>query len=165
MFKKNIQTLLYTLLIGAVVGLVACDPTSKYKENEDAMIQAFLDNSPTLKFELKPSGLYYLDVAVGTGITPVKHDTAFIRYTGKFLDGTIFDSNTTLADPLSFPVDEGWLIPGFDEGVTYMKAGGKAMFLIPSSLGYGTQGYYSIPGYTPLLFDVELVKVSRGTGK
>ena len=57
------------------------------------------------------------------------------------------------------------LIAGFDEGITYMKEGGKATFLIPSKLAYGTSGYYTIPGYTPLLYDVQLVKVIPGPGK
>jgi FKBP-type peptidyl-prolyl cis-trans isomerase len=57
------------------------------------------------------------------------------------------------------------MIAGFDEGITYMKAGGKAKFLVPSSLGYGPSGYYTIPGYTALLYEVELVKVSKGPAK
>jgi FKBP-type peptidyl-prolyl cis-trans isomerase len=103
-------------------------------------------------------------VLLGTGPAPVTHDTAYVIYTGSFLDGTVFDSNVGKAN-LIFPVDEGVLIQGFDEGVLYMKQGGKAQFLIPSSLGYGTQGYYSIGGYTPLLYDVELVLVKPGPGK
>ncbi len=65
----------------------------------------------------------------------------------------------------SYLVAEGYLIAGFDEGILYMKEGGKARFLIPSSLAYGPGGYYTIPGYTPLLFDVELVKVAPGPSK
>jgi peptidylprolyl isomerase len=165
MLKKNSQILFSILLMGSVLFLVSCDPTKKYKEQEQEDIKSFLQSSPTLNFELKPSGLYYLDVQIGTGIAPVIHDTAYVRYTGKFLDGTIFDSNLTLTDPMYFPVSEGWLIAGFDEGISYMKEGGKAMFLIPSALAYGSQGYYGIPGYSPLLFDVELVRVAPGPGE
>ena len=61
---------------------------------------------------------------------------------------------------------EGALIYGFDEGITFMKAGGKATLLVPSNLAYGASGNgYGIPGYTPLLFDVELVRVKPGPGK
>ncbi len=69
--------------------------------------------------------------------------------------------------PIStFPVAEGYLIAGFDEGISYMKEGGKATFLLPSSLAYGSAGLlYQLPGYTPLLYDVELVKVSPGPAK
>jgi FKBP-type peptidyl-prolyl cis-trans isomerase FkpA len=57
------------------------------------------------------------------------------------------------------------MIAGFDEAITYMSVGGKSQLIVPSSLGYGTQGYYTIAGYTPLLYDVELVKVVPGPGK
>lgn len=69
-----------------------------------------------------------------------------------------------ITDTLFFPVNEETLISGFDEGITYMNEGGKAMFLIPSFLGYGNSGYY-MPSYTPILFDVELVKLKPGPGK
>ena len=63
---------------------------------------------------------------------------------------------------------EGYVIKGFDEGITYMKVGGRSLLLIPSKLAYGTSGYYTydasgnysgIPGYTPLLFDITLARV------
>ena len=91
---------------------------------------------------------------------PVTHDSAYVKYTGKFLDGTVFDSNVGKADTLMFLLMMDGMIAGFDEGVTYMKEGGKATLLIPSNLGLRNTGLlYHIPGYTPLLFDVELVKV------
>jgi FKBP-type peptidyl-prolyl cis-trans isomerase FkpA/FKBP-type peptidyl-prolyl cis-trans isomerase FklB len=95
---------------------------------------------------------------------PIAHDTVHVLYTGRFLDGSQFDTNIGGED-LVFPVSEGLTIEGFDEGITYMKEGGKATFLIPSKLGYGGSGYYSIPGYTALLYDVQLVKVDPGPGK
>jgi len=155
------------LLLAAVLilSLGSCEPGKKYEKAEEAEIQDYLSNNPTLAFELKPSGLYYLPVQVGTGIQPVRHDTAWVKYTGKFLDGTVFDTNVGKSDTLLVPVDEGWLIPGFDEGITLMNKGGKAMLLIPSSLAYGPTGYYIISPYTPLLFDLELVRVKKGPGK
>ena len=155
------------LLLAAVLilSLVSCEPGKKYEKAEEAEIQDYLSNNPTLAFELKPSGLYYLPVQVGTGIKPVKSDTAWVKYTGKFLDGTVFDTNVGKSDTLMVPVDEGWLIPGFDEGITLMNKGGKAMLLIPSSLAYGPTGYYIISPYTPLLFDLELVRVKKGPAK
>ena len=107
-----------------------------------------------------------VETLAGIGISPAAHDTAYVRYTGKYLNGTTFDSNVgTDRDDFVFPVGEGYAIYGFDEGVTYMKEGGKSTLLIPSNLGYGTQGYYTIPGYTPLLFEIELIKVKRGAVK
>jgi hypothetical protein len=127
---------------------------------ESEKIQNYFNFNPTLSFQLKPSGLYYLDLSVGTGPVPVAHDTAYVQYTGKFLSGNVFDTNTGGSD-LVFPVAEGVLIAGFDEGITYMREGGKALFLIPSNLAYGSAGYYTIPGYTPLLYEVVLVKVKK----
>ena len=147
-----------------LLSLGSCDPARKYEKAEAEAISNYLSSNPTDTFKLEPSGLYYLNVLTGTGRTPVTHDTAHVVYTGKYLDGTEFDTNAGGAD-LVFPVGEGDLIAGFDEGVTYMKEGGKATFLIPSILAYGTQGFYSIPGYTPLLYDVQLIKVIPGPSK
>lgn len=128
---------------------------------EEDLIHQYIIENPTLSFQLKTSGLYYLDLKIGSGPAPVLHDTAYVRYTGKFLDGTIFDTNAGSADMLKFPVGENLMITGFDEGILYMKEGGKALFLTPSKLAYGSSGYYIIPAYTPLLWEVDLVKVGK----
>jgi len=128
---------------------------------EGEMIQEFINNNPTFPFQLEPSGLYYLDLIIGTGPAPVTHDTAFVKYAGRFLEGTVFDSDIGRTDTLIFPVNEGYLISGFEEGISYMREGGRALFLIPSKLAYGPEGYYTIPGYTPLLYEVDLVKVKK----
>jgi FKBP-type peptidyl-prolyl cis-trans isomerase FkpA len=165
MIRKN--GLILSLLLSSVLILTvsSCDPGAKYEKQERAEIQDYFSNNPNQTFVLEPSGLYYYEVQVGTGIKPVKHDTAWVKYTGKFLDGTVFDTNVGKADSLKVPVDEGWLIPGFDEGITLVNKGGKAMLLLPSSLAYGPTGYYIIGPYTPLLFDIELVRVKKGPGK
>lgn len=165
MFRKRSLTIVAVISVLIILSLGSCNPAREFEKDEKAAIDKYLQDNSSLPFDLKPSGLYYLDVQEGTGIMPVKHDTAYIKYIGKLLDGTIFDSNVTSKDSLKVPVDENWLIPGFDEGVTYMKVGGKAMFLMPSKLAYGASGYYSIAGYTPLLFDVVLLKVKPGPGK
>ena len=117
---------------------------------EDGMIKEFINNNLSFPFQLKSSGLYYLDLLIGTGPAPATHDTAYVKY-----------SNDDIADTLIFPVNEGYLIAGFEEGITYMKEGGIALFLMPSKLAYGPEGYYTIPGYTPLLYRVALVKVKK----
>src|SRR5450759_4366607 len=161
MIKKYYKSILLFATAGLLISLVSCDPAKKYEKAEKESINNYLAANPADTFNLETSGLYYHDVLAGTGRTPVAHDTAYVIYTGRFLNGNTFDTNVGGAN-LVFPVAEGYLIVGFDEGVTYMKEGGKATFLIPSSLGYGTQGYYTIPGYTPLLYDVELVQIVPG---
>lgn len=169
MRKRNIQVLLFILTGGLLISLVSCSKTGQFEDDERVYIDAYLNSNSNLNFVLKPSGLYYLDVHIGSGRLAVRGDTALIMYTGKFLDGTVFDTNvgTTggLQDTLVRVVGGGTLIDGLDEGLTYMKEGGKSLLLIPSRLGYGPTGYYYIPGYTPLLFDIELVKIKPGPGK
>ena len=164
MNKKYFHSILLCFAVGIVIALVSCNPASKYEKAEKESISNYINNHLTDTFTLESSGLYYHQVLLGTGPTPVTHDTAYVVYTGKFLDGTVFDSNVGETS-LIFPVDEGVLIQGFDEGITYMKQGGKAQFLLPSKLAYGTQGYYTIGGYTPLIYDVELVRVKPGPVK
>lgn len=165
MIKKvySVINLLFALVL--TIALVSCDPGRKFEKQEEDQIASYLSLNTALTFVLKPSGLYYYEVVAGTGRAAVTHDTAYVKYTAKFLDGTVFDTNVGKSDSLVFPINEGWLISGFDEGITYMNQGGKAVFLVPSKLAYGTTGYYQIQGYTPLLFDVQLVRVKPGPGK
>lgn len=152
------------LIITAVIAsfLSSCFPEKQdYAAQEQQKIDDYFTQNPTLNFEVKESGLYYLETVAGDGELAQTHDTAYVFYTGKFLNGQIFDSNIG-DDTLAFPVDEGWMIPGFDEAITYMREGSKSMMIIPSNLGYGPQGWYIIPGYTPLLYDVSLVKLVPG---
>jgi FKBP-type peptidyl-prolyl cis-trans isomerase len=160
MIKRHIYTILMAVIVVLMISLLSCDPGRKYEKDEKKAIDDYLSKNSSLNFVLKPSGLYYLEVQEGTGRIAATHDTAFIFYTGKFLDGTTFDTNVGSTDTLKVPINEGFLITGFDEGLTYMKVGGKSTLLIPSKLGYGPSGYYTIGGYTPLLFDVELVRVT-----
>jgi FKBP-type peptidyl-prolyl cis-trans isomerase FkpA len=151
------------LAITAFIVLTACDPTSKYEKEERALIQDYLSSHPEYPFELKASGLYYLDLIVGTGRQPVTHDTASIFYTGTYLNGTVIGTNIG-SEALVFPVNEDTLLEGFEEGVTYMKEGGKCLILMNSDLGYGNSGIW-FPAFTPVLFEISLVSVVPGPGK
>jgi FKBP-type peptidyl-prolyl cis-trans isomerase len=165
MIRKRSLTAVLVISVIVVLSMGSCDPARKFEKQEKEDIDRYLSDNANLDFELKPSGLYYLNVFEGTGIMPVKSDTVYLFYTGKFIDGTIFDSNVGTKDTLILPIGEGWLISGFDEGTMYMKVGGKSSLIIPSDLAYGSAGRGPIPGYTPLLFDLELVKVKPGPGK
>jgi FKBP-type peptidyl-prolyl cis-trans isomerase FkpA len=164
MIKKYSQTILMLLAAGLILSLVSCDPSRKYEKQEKDSINNYLSDNFNKDFELKPSGLYYLEEVAGTGEAPAAGDTVYVQYTGSFLDGTVFDTNVGKAD-FSFPLGVGYAIYGFDEGIGYMKTGGKSLFLIPSKLGYGASGNYYISGYTPLLFEVTLTGVHKGAGK
>jgi FKBP-type peptidyl-prolyl cis-trans isomerase FkpA len=164
MIKKYFQPILMLLAAGLILSLVSCDPSRKYEKQEKDSINNYLSDNFNKDFELKPSGLYYLEEVAGTGETPVAGDTVYVQYKGSFLDGTVFDTNVGKAD-FSFPLGVGYAIYGFDEGISYMKTGGKSTFLIPSKLGYGASGNYYISGYTPLLFEVTLTGFRKGSVK
>jgi peptidylprolyl isomerase len=105
-----------------------------------------------------PSGLKYFDIKPGTGATPKNGDTVVVQYTGWLQDGTQFDSSIGRAQPFSFQIGKGSVIPGWEEGISTMKVGGKRQLVIPPNLAYGDAGSGSVipPGAT-LIFDVELV--------
>jgi FKBP-type peptidyl-prolyl cis-trans isomerase len=165
MIKSRSRVILILLSVFLVISLGSCDPSKKFEDEENMRISDYLMANGDLNFEQKPSGLYYLELTAGTGRTPIKHDTVCIKYTGSLLSGEIFDTNTGSTDTLAFPFQEGWVLKGIDEGLTYMKEGGRAKLLLPSKLAFGPTGYYYISGYTPLLYDIQLVKVKPGPGK
>ena len=109
------------------------------------------------------SGLRYEDIVVGEGMqTEGRGDTIKVHYTGWLEDGTKFDSSIDRDDPFSFPVDVGYVIKGWDEGVKGMRIGGKRKLIIPSELGYGAHGAGDvIPPNATLIFEIELLDISR----
>ena len=108
------------------------------------------------------SGLKYTDLVVGKGASPVAGKQVKVHYTGTLENGKKFDSSVDRKEPFSFVIGVGQVIPGWDEGVMTMKVGGKRKLLIPSKLGYGASGAGGIiPPNATLLFDVELLDVSR----
>lgn len=104
------------------------------------------------------SGLYYIETLEGSGIQAVAGKKVSVNYKGTFLDGTVFDSNEG-KDPFVFTLGTGAVIAGWDEAISYMKKGGKATLIVPSGIAYGAYGSVTIPGYTTLLFEVELLSV------
>lgn len=167
MIKIESFTLLLVLLI---VSMSSCNIRKKFDEEEQDKINDYLASNPNLHFQRQTSGLYYLDVVVGTGPQAETHDTAYVFYNMKLLDGTVFESNVGTTDTMVYVVNENRLaVKGFDEGVTYMKEGGQAMFLVPSDLAFGEVGVStptrSIGGWTPLLFDAYLVKLKKHSSR
>jgi len=157
------KSVLWYLSALMVVLLSSCLSTEKMEVEENLKIQTYVSEHGNVPYVLKSSGIYYADITAGTGIKPVAHDTAYIYYNAMYLSEIVFGTNIGTKDTLIAPVNEGFLIAGFDEAITYMNEGGKAMAVVPSYLGYGNNSYY-IPAYTPIVFDIRLVRVKRGPG-
>src|SRR3954447_8007059 len=87
------------------------------------------------------SGLKYIDEKVGDGPEAKKDDTVDVHYTGWLKDGTKFDSSRDRGEPLTFKIGAKRVIPGWEEGVAGMKAGGKRKLIIPPDLAYGARGF------------------------
>lgn len=104
------------------------------------------------------SGLYYVMTKDGNGEMPVKENVVKVHYTGKLLDGTVFDSSVERGEPFEFPLGVGYVIPGWDEGIALMSKGEKGVLYIPWFLGFGDRGAGGlIQPYANLVFEVELV--------
>ena len=120
---------------------------------------AFLENNGKREGVVSTkSGLQYEVLTEGTGRTPKATDKVRCHYEGRLINGDIFDSSYKRNQPAAFGLNQ--VIPGWTEGVQLMKEGAKFRFYIPYLLGYGEQGAgSSIPPYSTLIFDVELIKV------
>ncbi|HVX98268.1 MAG TPA: FKBP-type peptidyl-prolyl cis-trans isomerase [Pseudorhodoplanes sp.] len=111
------------------------------------------------------SGLKIIDAKVGSGAQPKTGQVAVVHYTGWLYDngakGKKFDSSVDRGQPFEFPVGQGRVIKGWDEGVASMKVGGRRTLIIPANLAYGDRsvGNGLIPPNSTLIFDVELLGV------
>lgn len=100
------------------------------------------------------------DTVVGTGAEAAAGDTITVNYTGKFQNGTVFDTSVG-KQPFTFTLGAGQVIRGWDMGVAGMKVGGKRVLVVSPALGYGPNDYGPIPGNSTLVFEVELLKVQK----
>lgn len=123
--------------------------------------EAFLaENGKKEEVRTTPSGLQYVVEKKGEGAQPTAEDEVTVHYTGKLLNGTVFDSSVNRGEPATFPLNR--VIPGWTEGVQLMKEGAKYTFFIPSDLAYGASGVPNvIPPHSTLVFEVELIKVNK----
>ena len=104
-----------------------------------------------------PSGLQYKILTAGNGPKPKASDTVKCHYEGRLINGTVFDSSIRRNEPAEFPVSG--VIAGWVEALQLMPVGSKWQLYIPSELAYEEAGSGSIPGYSTLFFDVDLVKL------
>lgn len=173
----NSKSLLF-LIIPFLLLTVACDKVpDERKDDEMARFDAWImvNNMDSYK---TPSGLYYIPLREGTGVSPKDSDLIMYSYVVRNLDGNIYSSTyRDTAKQYEYetfkytthytPAIEQYLVDksrpkGLAEGLSMMKVGGKARLIMPSSLGYGATGSGAISRYTSLIYDVELIKVFDG---
>jgi peptidyl-prolyl cis-trans isomerase A (cyclophilin A) len=94
------------------------------------------------------------------GVKAENGKTVEVHYTGYLTDGKVFDSSLEREKPIQFPLGQGYVIKGWDEGISLLKTGEKARFVIPYNIAYGDAGRPPvIPAKANLIFDVELISV------
>ena len=172
---KKIFTIL--MAAGLMMGMASCNNnTSSEQTTEETTTEAdygqeikdnktigreFLEenakNDSVIQTE---SGLQYMVLKEGKGAKPGPTDEVTVHYTGKLINGTVFDSSVERGEPATFPLNK--VIPGWTEGLQLMSEGSKYRLFIPSELAYGEKGagQQILPNST-LIFDVELIKVEK----
>jgi FKBP-type peptidyl-prolyl cis-trans isomerase FkpA len=127
-------------------------------ERQSAAGKAFLEKAAAEKGAVKTdSGLVYVTLKEGAGPSPAATDTVKVHYRGTFIDGVEFDSSYKRNQPSEFVLNQ--VIKGWTEGLQKMKVGGKVRLICPPDLAYRDQGMASIPPYSTLVFEVELLEV------
>ncbi len=143
----------------------------KRKQAEAAEVNKYITDHK-LVARTTPSGLKYVITRGSMNRKPVVGDTLLVNYTGRLLNGKVFDSSIQADavagglqqpgrtyEPIQVIVGKGQVIPGWDEGLLLLNENAKATFVIPSNLAYGAQGAGDIPPYSTLVFDIELAKI------
>ncbi|MBO4593154.1 MAG: FKBP-type peptidyl-prolyl cis-trans isomerase [Bacteroidaceae bacterium] len=139
------------------------EENKKKREEIGAMLkmageQFLADNAKKQGVTVTASGLQYEILSQGSGRQPKATDSVKCHYEGRLIDGTVFDSSYRRGTPATFGLNQ--VIAGWTEGVQLMQEGAKYRFYIPFNLAYGANGAGdSIPPYSALIFDVELLEV------
>lgn len=178
--NKNIKTFIAVIISVVVVagffwfGIPGMLPSADMASTGDASVQSATLLLPLTDSALAPDALYttdaglqIADVSVGTGADLMDGQTVAIHYVGKFSDGKQFDSSVERSEPLVFVFGAGQVIPGMDKGLAGMRVGGVRRIIIPAALAYGAAGIkgadgnYVIPPDSTLVFDVQLMNISK----
>jgi len=151
------------ILFVALATLTACrSPETQKKESPPPaeVVSTYPGEPAQMEPVMTSSGLKYIDLVEGTGVSPQPGMQVTVHYSGYLLDGKKFDSSVDRNEPFVFVIGRGNVIKGWDEGVMTMKVGGKRKLIIPPDLAYGSRAIGNlIPPNSFLVFDVELLGV------
>ncbi len=152
--KSTLLALVSLLFVSCLSDNEASKPVDYTVQNEKEIVDYIAKNN--LKATKTDSGLYYVINEAGSGAQPTASSNVTVTYKGYFTDGSVFDGGKP--GGLTFGLNQ--VIKGWTEGIPYFKEGGNGVLLIPSHLGYGSDGSGPIPGGSVLIFDVKLIKVN-----
>ena len=165
-YLKSFAILLCVVLFAGaqVVAQNAVHDAAQRKIDEKKLQEYFQKND--LHPKKGAGGMYYTITKEGTGRQVLIGEVVKMNYTGRLLDGTVFDSNTDPAfrhqEPFEFQIGSGRVIRGWEKGIQQLKKGSVATLYIPSLMGYGEDGGPRIPANSILIFDLEVLDVTKG---
>jgi len=141
------------------------NPLTETTANQDILLPSSMtesENQSAAIPENLPTELTTSDGVEGTGTEAAVGDTVSVRYTGMLPDGSVFDASVRHGnEPFTFTLGAGQVIQGWDQGLVGMKEGGTRRLIIPPAMGYGSQDLGVIPPNSTLIFDVELISVTK----
>jgi peptidylprolyl isomerase len=141
---------------------IEAEPESETESETSDLFDAELPTAEPIVLEgaeVTESGLQYLEKVAGDGASPQEGDIVTMHFTGTLADGTLFGDSYSSDQPVVVVYGRGQLLPGWEEGVGMMKAGGEAQMVIPPELGFADQPAGAIPPNSQLIFDIELLSV------
>ncbi|RTY82614.1 peptidylprolyl isomerase [Flavobacterium sp. ZB4P23] len=152
--KSTLLALISLLFVSCLSDNEASKPVDYTVQNEKEIVDYIAKNKLTAT--KTDSGLYYVVNEAGTGAQPTASSNVTVAYKGYFTNGNVFDQSD--ASGISFGLNQ--VIKGWTEGIPFFKEGGSGVLLIPSHLGYGSNGSGPIPAGSVLVFNVKLIKVN-----
>ncbi len=128
--------------------------------SQNDQIEDFIARKKLTVTEKDANGLRFIRLSPGTGEIPTSGKIVKLKYTGRFLNGFAFDGNMARTDSFSVTVGGTSTVIGFQTGIEKMRLGERAILVFPSSIGYGEKGSgATIPGFTPLSFEIYVAKI------
>lgn len=168
--KNTIKHIAFALVIAFTFVNTSCMPEANLPEErtlalELSEIKEVIEQieDAGLNVDTSDLGIYYIIDTLGAEPFPHFGDTLYMKYTGYFLDGYIFDASEFYSNNVNgiweFIYQPDDLIKGFEDGISLMSKGTRLNMIIPSSLAYGAGGTRTILPYTPLRFEAEMINI------
>jgi FKBP-type peptidyl-prolyl cis-trans isomerase FkpA len=155
--KKHLLILTFVLAVFASCKKEVKFDASAQAAKDETAIQAYLAANPSIHATKDPSGVYYFNLADGTGANPKATSTVTVNYVGKLLNDSQFDAGTGFAANLSGNIIEGW-----KTGLLHGKVGGRILLIIPSGLAYGNfSPDAKVPANSVLVFTIDVQSITN----